>query len=277
MSAKILKSRAKRLRHAIEHMLGVKVTHSQALELVAKEENYPHWDAACAAYPHTLPSAAPKPLLRKLRTLIRPGWTGNYDDLFAGNPQLGRDIRDFMRSPNGGLVLLAGRTGCGMTTTISHLVDEALIQGHEVIDVYQSGVQERDYPAPIKWASTSAGQGILGSARAGCSIVFVDDLRCGQVAHEALQMASVGYKVVVGLLAADPVVRFKALMAQAGLGEYAGGIDQLPFLLMFEQQPVWPANGMQEIRRERLKKLEASGLADGLREFFDLSPLATEL
>lgn len=41
-----LKNRAKRLRVAIKKTLGVHITLAQSLELVAKEENYPNWDAA---------------------------------------------------------------------------------------------------------------------------------------------------------------------------------------------------------------------------------------
>ncbi|MDO8418092.1 MAG: glyoxalase superfamily protein [Agitococcus sp.] len=48
-----LKTRAKRLRTAIAAMLGVSVTSAQALELIAKEENYPTWDAATACYRDT--------------------------------------------------------------------------------------------------------------------------------------------------------------------------------------------------------------------------------
>lgn len=273
MSAKILKSRAKRLRHAIGQMLGVKVSHSQALELVAKEENYPHWDAACAANLQVLPSSRVAPVLRELRTEIRPGWVGNYDEIFANNPQLGREIQAFMRAPSGGLVLLGGQTGCGMTTTISQMADEALNQGHKIVDLYQFGVQERDYPPAIKWANVSGGQSIMGSARTNSSVVFVDDLRCGRVAYEAMCLAQVGYKVFVGLLANDPIVRFKTLIEQAGLGDLAGKLDHLPYLMMFQQQPVWPATGMQEIRRARWEKIGASGLAEDLRKFFDQSPL----
>ncbi len=45
-----LKPRAKRLRAAIQAMLGVSINHAQALELIAQEENYPNWDAACASH-----------------------------------------------------------------------------------------------------------------------------------------------------------------------------------------------------------------------------------
>jgi hypothetical protein len=48
-----LKARAKRLRVAINDMIGKSVTSSQSLELVAKEENYPNWDAASASYGNT--------------------------------------------------------------------------------------------------------------------------------------------------------------------------------------------------------------------------------
>ncbi|EOI1411445.1 glyoxalase superfamily protein [Pseudomonas aeruginosa] len=43
-----LKIRAKRLRRAVSVVLGQDIKTSQSLELVAREENYPNWDAACA-------------------------------------------------------------------------------------------------------------------------------------------------------------------------------------------------------------------------------------
>lgn len=45
-----LKTRAKRLRVAVKNVLGAEITNSQALELVAQEENFPTWDAASACY-----------------------------------------------------------------------------------------------------------------------------------------------------------------------------------------------------------------------------------
>ncbi|MHD0644141.1 glyoxalase superfamily protein [Pseudomonas aeruginosa] len=53
MSAAILKARAKRLGVAIQKTLGHKASHSQLLELVAQEENYPNWDAACKSFADT--------------------------------------------------------------------------------------------------------------------------------------------------------------------------------------------------------------------------------
>lgn len=65
-----LKSRAKRLRSAIQQVLGVKATTSQALELVAKEENYSNWDAACACS-RTQPQKYEKHQLLRLLTEYR--------------------------------------------------------------------------------------------------------------------------------------------------------------------------------------------------------------
>lgn len=48
VSSNGLKVRAKRLRAAIKSVLRANVSHAQSLELVAQEENYPTWDAACA-------------------------------------------------------------------------------------------------------------------------------------------------------------------------------------------------------------------------------------
>lgn len=43
-----LKIRAKRLRAALKAILGVDATNSQTLELIAREESFPTWDAAAA-------------------------------------------------------------------------------------------------------------------------------------------------------------------------------------------------------------------------------------
>lgn len=45
----LLKQRAKRLRNALASDHSLQLTHSQSLELIAKEENFPHWDAASAS------------------------------------------------------------------------------------------------------------------------------------------------------------------------------------------------------------------------------------
>ncbi|MDU8351163.1 ATPase, T2SS/T4P/T4SS family [Pseudomonas syringae pv. actinidiae] len=48
MSIIVLKKRAKRLREVVGTMFNVTVTHSQALEMVAKAEGHSNWDTACA-------------------------------------------------------------------------------------------------------------------------------------------------------------------------------------------------------------------------------------
>lgn len=47
MTEDSLKARAKRLRSAVQAMFNVDVSVSQSYELLAKEENFPNWDAAC--------------------------------------------------------------------------------------------------------------------------------------------------------------------------------------------------------------------------------------
>lgn len=50
MTAPILKVRAKKIRSALSDVAGITISHSQSLEVVAREENYPNWDAACASF-----------------------------------------------------------------------------------------------------------------------------------------------------------------------------------------------------------------------------------
>jgi hypothetical protein len=47
MTEDSVKARAKRLRSAVQSMFNVDVSVSQSYELLAKEENFPNWDAAC--------------------------------------------------------------------------------------------------------------------------------------------------------------------------------------------------------------------------------------
>jgi nucleoside-triphosphatase THEP1 len=91
-----IKIRAKRLATAITDMFGVKVSHSNALELVAKEENYPNWDAASANFDKTLSKSPNLPskykLLEKLHTRGIPDQMGFF---IAGKPGTGKTFQAY--------------------------------------------------------------------------------------------------------------------------------------------------------------------------------------
>jgi twitching motility protein PilT len=59
-----LKSNAKRLQSAISEMFGVPVSTAQSLELIAKSQNFPSWDAACACTNRPGPKEDQSALLR---------------------------------------------------------------------------------------------------------------------------------------------------------------------------------------------------------------------
>lgn len=55
-----LKQRAKFLRAALKSELNTDISIAQSLEMVAKEENFPNWDTACASYRYPAASQSVK-------------------------------------------------------------------------------------------------------------------------------------------------------------------------------------------------------------------------
>ena len=253
---KNLKSRAKRLRPAIEKMFGVSVTHSQSLELVAKEENYPHWDAACASFGQAIHPASDGLPVHVLEIEHYPGQKPTFASTFSGNPSLKASILDFLGGTSGGLLLLSGLVGNGLTTSISKVIDEATALGHDKIDLYV-WVQEHLYPDNVRCHDHEKDVTILGSASNGAKIIFIDDLRTSRAAFEAVLLANSGFKVVVGLNAIDPLKRMKYF-----LGEFGVGMKELDILIQKgEVIPVYQTLRVSDkasvlaIRAERLNRM----------------------
>lgn len=103
-----LKARAKRLKTAIQDVLGVAVSTSQSLELVAKEENYPNWDAASGCS-------------------LKPVGASVVNNTLHFDPPIAAAIIA-AANPTGGLILVAGLTAVGTTTAalaIKRLIESA--------------------------------------------------------------------------------------------------------------------------------------------------------
>lgn len=219
MTVKQLKSRAKRLRPAIERMFGVRVSNSQSLELVAQEENYPHWDAVCASCGSATQSSAKESVItHNIEILHRRREEISFDSTFASAVGLRERIQNFLMSKSGGLMLVSGSTGHGKTTSAAKIIERATELGHEKVDLYISA-SELEYPPGVTCHDYFCpGATTLGSARSGATIVCIDELRTGLGAFEAVALASAGLKVIVAFHAIDPMMRFWWMLNEVGLG-----------------------------------------------------------
>lgn len=134
-----LKARAKRLRAAIQTELGVKVSHSKSLELVAKEENFPTWDAAVAAHQSKQPDGA-----QLITKILQQRWPEPECALEGGGVDYHFMMHRFRPAERGGsITLIGGLTNSGKTTFLRHVLAEYLrnFDGNVGVstDDYESG------------------------------------------------------------------------------------------------------------------------------------------
>lgn len=253
MNTKELKSRAKRLRTAIQTMFDISVGHSQALELVAKEENYPNWDAACACHTQIPAATWAQPPLQQLEVTYSP--KPDFSNVFAQAPKLGEDLRQFFRSPAGGLVLLGAGTMKGLTTTVGTLAEEALRHGHFLVDLYQTGPQERSYAPGVNWHCLSRETDIRRIATRDPSLILIDDLRDEKHALQALSMAKMDFKVVIALNATDPLLRIKTLIENAGWGMVKADLSGINCIASIHQHVDYSSADHAALVRRRMANI----------------------
>lgn len=194
-----LKIRAKRLHRAVSVVLGQDIKTSQSLELVAREENYPNWDAACACAGESARSA-----VDMIITDTREShWS--IEGLVKEHSQvldLLQQITD-PGSPKGALVVVGGVIGVGKSTTLHRLL--AYLAGHyQGVRLLFAGIQE--YPLPSGWHvrrlhddRTSFRAGGLGTPLLVENLteefVVLFDVRNDAEAEQAVMLAQAGYKV----------------------------------------------------------------------------------
>lgn len=116
-----LKARAKRLRGALSSNLKFEVSTAQSLELVAREENYPNWDAAASCFE------------RESKCTLNTSVTAS--NLYSH------------RTPYGCLVV-AG-SGSGKSFYALHLIIDRLRLGHTVVIIDQ-GLTYRKFAETIE-------------------------------------------------------------------------------------------------------------------------------
>lgn len=107
------KVQAKRLGAAINSMFGVPCTSSQSLELLAKQENFPNWDALSGVAPASAPISQALPIGRVLGL----------------NP-----LADLVKAceKQSGIVVLAGKVGTGKTSLLGSLHREMMASKRDV-------------------------------------------------------------------------------------------------------------------------------------------------
>lgn len=197
------KQRAKRLRNALESVLQVKVTHAQSLELVAKEENFPNWDAASGSVARGKPG------------LVHASSAANLQQRLTASGGAGE------------LVLVWGVSGSGKTTTIRGIVD-GLRSGGGASRMLHSGCPEAVKSGPGVGTTARYVPEILHALSAGPlteKVIVVDEVRDPHSAFAAVALAMAGKTVIAAVHSCCPEARVRSLLDTQGAG--AGLLDAL--------------------------------------------------
>lgn len=241
MTSDSLKSRAKRLRSAVTDMFKVPVTHSQSLELVAKEENFPNWDAACASYGRPKRGQSEAPATTNIRVSVQSNQTPSVATIFSAHESMIAELNRLMdlSDTRGALVLIAGTSMQGRTTTAEVVMGELALERNGTRERLSRIAISPDEDFPL-----------------GHRLKLIDEIRDGRIAFEAVAYALAGVKVVAVIHARDGLERLRVLLRRYGTGESL--LDQLlteGHALSVFQELDWPDASMQH--KARTKREEA--------------------
>lgn len=241
MATENLKPRAKRLRAAIAELLNVSVTHSQSLELVAKEENYPNWDAACACVGRQVLSNA-RVTSCSILVDIQRDQTPSIASIFGRDEAVPRELSRLLdlSDGSGALVLVAAATWQGKSTTARLVMNEF-------------GLRKEEQSSN------------LDNLR---RLKIIDEVRDGDGAFQAVALALAGVKVVATIHAVHGVERLRVLLRQHRFGESL--LDRLlegGQVLSIQQELAWID---PEYRQQSLQIRDQFSAA--VRAFMRLAP-----
>jgi Tfp pilus assembly pilus retraction ATPase PilT len=218
MSKTTLKERARRLKTALQDMTGTTVKMSTALELVAREDNFPNWDARSAAT-----RIEGTKILPALHNIVVPRFEQvkpqqSIEAVLLRLPGVVVQIRQALdlNDLNGGLVLLGSTVCQGKTYSMQSVIDDMFAQAPKVrCRVMHLGPMDIAYPEnhdvvprQIEHASFRK----LSSE--GYRVLVFGEIRCGLSASQALRLAALGYKVIGsmhGVSSENMLERLKAL------------------------------------------------------------------
>lgn len=206
MTSETLKARAKQLRPAVAEMFKVSVTHSQALELVAKAENFPTWDAACVSYGQSDKIQSPRTLYptQNIKVNARRDQTRSMATIFEESETIPLELHRLLdQSDNrGALVLVCGATGQGKSTTANVVIN----------DLLRANINTND---PTLIVDVGLGSETCLDSPLGQRLVLVDEIRSARLAFEVVALAKAGVKVVATLHGKPGIDRLRVLLLLA--------------------------------------------------------------
>lgn len=239
MHTENLKARAKRLRAALTQIVNTTITHSQSLELVAREENYPNWDAACASCKRPTP-ASPQSSVSHIQVSVQRQRQPSVSSVFESDRSAPAELTRLLdpADPRGSLVLIGGLAWQGKTTTARVVVNDL------VADV--ESASEFQYTAES-----------LPSRR---GVELIDEVRDGVSALHAVALAAAGVKVVATIHAHKGIERLRVLLRGYRAGELL--LDQLleaGRVKLVQQELFWAdATLRQQLLSKRQEEMEAA-------------------
>lgn len=147
-----LKVRASRLRSAIKEVLGQKISISQSLELVAKEENYDNWDQASALFIPQISLVTPTldSICTELHFVRRnvPYQQFYAEFLFRGKERNLEELRNLLdtKREHGALIVISGHAQSGKTNTMTTLIKDLHDKNTDCkINLFYVGQAENDF------------------------------------------------------------------------------------------------------------------------------------
>lgn len=266
MTSELLKARAKRLRPAITAMLGVPVGHSQSLELVAQEENYPNWDAACASYAPEAAARRSRPQEQfQLPVNASPGANISFAGLLGAAPQLVNALNQVLGNARAGaLVLIGSTTAKGKSTTARVLVEHMLTTLTPGAQVLLVGAIDIRYPDGHVSRHVDEFDSCLGEGPVGEKIIVIDEIRTQRMAFEAVALAQAGIKVIATIHAGPSTqLRLSGLLSQFGVGEaMLDSLDAAGHVVAIHQTLSWstPLEQRQANQQRQRGMLHRAGL-----------------
>lgn len=215
-----LKARAKRLRPAIADMFGIKVSNSQALELVSKEENFPNWDAACASSGTESQKTKFDIPEINIEVTAKLGERPTIAGIFKYFPKIPVHLNNLIKTPDAGaLILVATRTCQGKTTTAHALFNKVIEGNDDPINILHVGIQEYVYPRNIFVRYVDESGTCFNDSQMREKIVVVDEIRTNRMAFEVISLVQAGVTVIATIQASSGLDRMNILLRQFGVGE----------------------------------------------------------
>ncbi|WP_410950774.1 glyoxalase superfamily protein [Pseudomonas sp. S1(2024)] len=211
------KAMAKLRRTSIQAVLGVAVTHSQALEIVAREHNFPSWDALCGSQGRCPPSY---PLKASVQVETAPLDQPEAEVRFRGHEQIIAHLGQRLQSgAKPSLIVISSAPSCSASAT-TRLVFEQLLK-------HQVGTDAP--PAPTTNTGIDAWREALRCAmRADPDHVYFGHVQSQIVLTEVMKCVAQGRHVIINLTADDAYKAHQQLMAlMRGNEAYRREVQQL--------------------------------------------------